>query len=87
MLIGNGFYIFSFAEVQNLHSRFACHILPHEDVKYDVYMQELNVVMLYAVIFGKRPRMSNPKMSNRRMSNPKVSNAKVSNQVLIRAVP
>ena len=50
MLIGNGFYIFSFAEVQKFHSRFACHILPHEDVKY-VYMQELNVVMLYAVIF------------------------------------
>ena len=47
----NGFYIFSFAEVQKLHSRFACHILPHEDVKYDVYMQELNGIMLYAVIF------------------------------------
>ena len=50
MLIGNGFYMFSFAEVQKIHSRFACHILPHKDVEYDVYMQELNAVMLYAVI-------------------------------------
>ena len=33
LLIGNGFYIFSFAEVQKLHSSFACHILPHENVQ------------------------------------------------------
>ena len=43
--------IFPFAEVQKLHSRSACCLLPHEDIIY-AYMQELNAVVLYVVIFG-----------------------------------
>ena len=46
--------IFCFVEVQKVHSRSACRILPHEDIIYDAYMQELNVVVLYAVIFVLR---------------------------------
>ena len=38
-------------EVQKLHSRSACRLLPHEDIIY-AYMQELNAVVLYVVIFG-----------------------------------
>ena len=37
--------------MQKVHSRSACRILPYEDVIYDAYMQELNVVVLYAVVF------------------------------------
>ena len=35
--------IFPFAEVQKLHSRSACRLLPHEDIIY-AYMQELDAV-------------------------------------------
>ena len=37
--------------MQKVHSRSACRILPYEDIIYDAYMQELNVFVLYAVIF------------------------------------
>ena len=40
--------------MQKVHSRSACRILPYEDVIYDAYMQELNVVVLYAVVFVLR---------------------------------
>ena len=40
--------------MQKVHSRSACRILPYEDIIYDAYMQELNVVVLYAVIFVLR---------------------------------
>ena len=43
--------IFLFVEVQKLHSRSACRLLPREDIIY-AYMQELNAVVLYVVIFG-----------------------------------
>ena len=37
--------------VRKLHSRSACRVLPHEDVIYDAYIQELNIVVLHAAIF------------------------------------
>ena len=43
--------IFLFAEVQKLHSRSAYRLFPCEDIIYDTYMQELNAVVLYVVIF------------------------------------
>ena len=43
--------IFHFAEVQKLHSRSVCRILPYKDIIYDAYIQELNAVVLYAVHF------------------------------------
>ena len=46
--------MFCFAEVQKVHSRSVCRILPYEDIIYDAYMQELNVVVLHAVIFVLR---------------------------------
>ena len=39
-----------FAKVQKLHSGSACHLLRREDIIY-AYMQELNAVVLYVVIF------------------------------------
>ena len=40
-----------FAELQKLHSRSPCHILPCEDIIGDAYIQELNAIVLYAVLF------------------------------------
>ena len=37
--------------MQKLHSRSAGRILPYKDIIYDAYMQELNAVLLIAVIF------------------------------------
>ena len=37
--------------VEKLYSRSACRVHPHEYVIYDAYIQELNVVVLHAVIF------------------------------------
>ena len=37
--------------VRKLYSRSACRVLPHEDVIYDAYIQELNVVVLHAANF------------------------------------
>ena len=43
--------MFLFAEVQKLHPSSGCRLFPREDIIYDAYMQELNAVVLYVVIF------------------------------------
>ena len=50
-MASNCFYISLCIEVQKLHSRSACRLLPREGIIY-AYMQELNAVVLYVFIFG-----------------------------------
>ena len=50
-LIGNCFYISLCRSAEASFKICLLYILPREDITYDAYMQELNAIVLYVVIF------------------------------------